>query len=94
MCSLGRELDDACKLDFVPPLQTPEGKICAHISREEINHNVLRWNNTLVGYVLGNRPFYSHLKACVTRLWHPTCSLEIHSRENSFFVKFGTEEEC
>ena len=61
-CSLGRKLDDACKLAFVPPLQTAEGKVCAQIFKDEIDHNVLRWSNTLVGYVLGDGPFYNHLK--------------------------------
>ena len=53
------------------------------------------WKNTLVGYVLGNKPFYLHLKACVAKLWKPKCSMEVHSRENGyFFFKFGEEEEC
>ena len=48
-----------------------------------------------MGYVAGNKPFYMQLKACVSGLWKPTCSLEIHSRENDFFFfKFGDAEEC
>lgn len=67
----------------------------ASIPISAIEDNVNKWGNTLVGYVMGNRPFYSHLKACVGRLWRTTCSLEIHSRENGFFFfKFGTKEEC
>lgn len=51
--------------------------------------------NTLVGYVVGNKPFFLHLKSCVSRLWKPTCSLEIFSRKNGFFFfKFSTQEEC
>jgi len=51
---------------------------------------VQRWSNTLVGYVLDDRLVYNHLKACLMGLWHPTCSLEVHSRENRyFFFKFG-----
>ena len=53
------------------------------------------WSNTRVGYVVGNKPFYMQLKACVKRMWNPTCSLEIHSRENGFFFfKFGDSNEC
>ena len=34
------------------------------------------------------------LKACVKRTWNPTCSLEIHSRENGFFFfRFGDSNE-
>jgi len=39
----------------------------------------------MVGYVLGDRPFYMHLKTCVGRLWKPTCSLDVHLRENGYF---------
>lgn len=36
-----------------------------------------------------------HLKACVTRLWKPRCSLDIYTRENgNFFFKFGSKDEC
>jgi len=36
-----------------------------------------------------------HLKASVTRMWKPKCSLEIFSRENGFFFfKYVTKEEC
>jgi len=38
--------------------------------------------NTLVGYVLGDKPYYMHLKACVSKLWKPSYSLDIHSRDN------------
>ncbi|XP_020250145.1 uncharacterized protein LOC109827551 [Asparagus officinalis] len=66
----------------------------ATIPRSEILLNVEKWNNTLIGYVLGDKPFYSHLKGCVGRLWKVNCSLEIFSRENGFFFfKFGSSEE-
>ena len=45
--------------------------------------------------MVGNKPYYLNLKACVTRLWKPSCSLDIHSRENCFFFfKFGDSDEC
>ena len=56
--------------------------------------NIERWSNTLVGYVLADKAFYSHIKACAGRLWKPSCSLEIFSRENGFFFfKFGSKED-
>jgi len=51
-------------LDYVAPTIT-EGKQYAQIPKSEILANVEKWKNTLVGYVLGNKPFYLHLKACV-----------------------------
>ena len=85
MCSMGRHLDDECKLHFVQPKTYPDGSLYAQIDRSEIDDNINRWDNTLVGYVLGNKLYYHHLKACITRLWKPSCSLEIHSRENGYF---------
>jgi len=44
---------------------------------------------------MGNKPFFMHLKACVTKLWKLDCSLDIYSRENGFFfLKFRTKVEC
>ena len=94
ICKLGRNLDEACKLNYIPLCAYASGNYYAKIDNSEIKANVQWWNNTLVGYVPGDKPFYIHLKACVTRLWKP-CSLEIHSRENGFFYfRFGTKEEC
>jgi len=65
------------------------------INKTEIDDNINRWDNTLVGYILGDKPYYVHLKACVTRLWKPTCPLEIHTRENGYFLfRFGNKDEC
>jgi len=49
----------------------------------------------VISYVMGNQPFFIHLKACVSRLWKLDCSLDLFSRENGFFFfKFGSKEEC
>lgn len=37
-----------------------------------------RCENTLVGYVTGSKPFYSHIKACVIRMWKPSWNLEVY----------------
>ena len=44
------------------------GKLVAQIPKFEIHPNVYKRKNTLVGYVLGDKPFYKHLKECVGRL--------------------------
>ncbi|XP_020266255.1 uncharacterized protein LOC109841719 [Asparagus officinalis] len=91
---MGREVNQNCSLKFFPPSIDSNGLLYAEIPRSEILINVDKWNNTLIGYVLGDKPFYSHLKGCVGRLWKPKCSLEIYSRENGFFFfKFGCHEE-
>jgi hypothetical protein len=94
ICSMGRQVNEDCILQFHAPLIDDKG-IYASIPKSAIDANVNKWCNTLVGYVMGDRPFYSQLKGCVGRLWRPTCSLEIHSRENGyFFFKFGSKDEC
>lgn len=81
-------------MNYIPPSKLKNGKLYATISRDEIIKNVEKWSNTLVGYVMGDKPFYSYLRACVGRLWKLNGSLEIHSRENGFFFfKFGSREE-
>jgi len=61
-----------------------DGTKVALINNSEIHENVIKWANTLVGYVIGNKPFFSHLKACVGRIWKSDCSLDVFSRENGF----------
>ncbi|XP_020243286.1 uncharacterized protein LOC109821513 [Asparagus officinalis] len=91
---MGREVNQNCSLEYFPPSIDSKGQLYATIPRSEILLNVDKWNNTLIGYVLGDKPFYSHLKGCVGRLWKLKCSLEIYSRENGFFFfKFGCKEE-
>ncbi|XP_020258784.1 uncharacterized protein LOC109835211 [Asparagus officinalis] len=79
---MGREVNQNCSLEYFPPSIDSNGLLYASIPRSEILLNVDKWNNTLIGYVLGDKPFYTHLKGCVGRLWKLKCSLEIYSREN------------
>lgn len=39
-----------------------------------------------MGYVLGKRPYYFHLKAFVSRLWKPKGNLDIFTRDNGFVM--------
>ena len=85
ICLIGRRLDDACKLSFIQPTKTTDGDYTAKIGKAEVESNAHKWENTLIGYVLGDKPSYSHVKACVTRLWKPNCPLDISSRDNGYF---------
>jgi len=55
-----------------------DGLAVAKINKSEILDNVNKWSNTLVGFVMGNKPFSMHLKAYVSLLWKPDCSLDIY----------------
>ena len=81
-------------MEFITPVKDKEGNPFALIPKVEILKNVKKWQNTLVGYVIGDKPFYMNLKACVGRMWKLKCSMEVHSRDNGFFFfKFGDWEE-
>ena len=62
ICTLGRNLTEDSKLSFIPPCVDDSGDCYAKIDRFEIDANIQKWDNTLVGYVLGDKPFYIHLK--------------------------------
>lgn len=47
--------------------------------------NEEQWKNTLIGYVVGSKPFIQHLKVVVIRLWKPMSNMQIISRESGFF---------
>ena len=50
-------------------MHKPDGSHFAKVKREELDLNIEKWSNTLVRYVLDDKPFYLHLKACVVCLW-------------------------
>jgi len=56
---MGRKLDYDCKLTYILPY--------LEIPQTEIEDKVTKWSNSMIGYVLGDKPFYSHLKGCVGR---------------------------
>lgn len=60
-------------MKFIPPLKSNDGSLYAPITREELDENISKWQDTLVGYILCDRPFYSHLRPCVGRMWKPKC---------------------
>jgi len=68
ICIHGRILEYNCKLSYVKPSINSVGSIYAKINRSELDETIARWSNTLVGYVLGDKPYYMHLKASVTRM--------------------------
>jgi len=59
---MGRKLDEGCKLDFVAPLSSDES-FFAQIKQSEIDDNINKWDNTLVGYVLGEKPYFFSSKS-------------------------------
>ena len=65
ICVLGRKINEGCDLEFIDPVKGFDGTLVASIVQSEIHENVIKWSNTLVGYVLVNKPFFNHLKACV-----------------------------
>ena len=44
-------MEKNCKLNYIKPSTSSDGKIFAKISKSEINETSSRWSNTLVGYV-------------------------------------------
>ena len=63
ICEQGRQMNSDSALEFIEPIKKSDGEQYASILRSEIAENIMMWSNTLVGYVMGNKPFYLHLKA-------------------------------
>ena len=61
-CIQSRKLNAGCELEYIKPIKGSNGRVYASISKTMIDDNVNRWANTLVGYVIGHKPFYIHLK--------------------------------
>jgi len=61
----GRKMNENCALQFIGPHIDKKGRPFAKISKTEVAETVQRWNNTLIGNVMRDKPFYLHHKACV-----------------------------
>jgi len=79
VCVMGRKVSAGSDLEFIAPIKKGDGIEVASISRSDILDHVNKWSNTLLGYIIENKPFFMYLKACVTRLWKLDCSLDIYS---------------
>jgi len=64
-----RNISIESDVEYIEPIRSLDGKEVATITRFETLNNVNKWPNMLVVYVMGNKPFFVHLKACVSRLW-------------------------
>lgn len=81
-----------CKLEFFPPLSVDD-KYTAQIDEEDLVQAESIWENIIVGYVVGKRPYYPSLCAYARRAWSPKGKLDVFSRENGYFLfKFTLEE--
>lgn len=68
---------------------------CAEITSSLINSAKLKWDNSVVLYVLGSKPYYPYFKAYIDRVWKPTGSFQIFSKDNGFYVvKFEEKNDC
>ena len=81
---MGRKVNAGSDLEFIAPIKKGDGVEVASISRSDILDNVNKWSNTLVGYVMGNKSFFLHLKGCVSGLWKPNCFLDIFFQKKWF----------
>ena len=78
---------DDCVFEFIAPEKSLEGKMFWNIPKSEIFASVEKWQNTLVGYVAGNRPFYVHLKTCVSKTWKVLALLRFTQERVIFFLQ-------
>ena len=62
MWKFEKNLEENCEMSFIQPCATSEGDLYAKIDKFEIEANIHRWDNTFVGYVLGDKLYYTHLK--------------------------------
>jgi len=57
-----RRTEDGCKLDYIEPSMDESGKTFVTIPRSKLMHNTDKRQNSLVGYVLGDKP-----STCISR---------------------------
>ncbi|KAL0290980.1 UNVERIFIED_CONTAM: hypothetical protein Sradi_7037700 [Sesamum radiatum] len=69
-------------LNFIPP-SMQNGEVIVRPSIDIIRAGSQRWNTTAVGYFLGKKPYFHHLKEFVRSIWPAVC--EVKATSNGFF---------
>ncbi|KAL0413312.1 UNVERIFIED_CONTAM: hypothetical protein Sradi_1532900 [Sesamum radiatum] len=76
-------------LSFIPP-EFQNGEVLVRPTQAMIDEGAKHWLTTAVGYFLGRKPYFHHLKAFVQSSW-PTL-VSVSATSNGFyFFKFKTE---
>ncbi|KAK1327173.1 hypothetical protein QJS10_CPA01g01639 [Acorus calamus] len=75
-------------------LGSHEGRKFVDCDEEDLKEMDSHWGLSLVGYVIGKRPYYKPFLDFLYRIWNPKGSLEVLMREGGFFItKFSNEED-
>ncbi|KAL0439852.1 UNVERIFIED_CONTAM: hypothetical protein Slati_2468200 [Sesamum latifolium] len=75
-------------LSFVPPTMQ-NGEIIVRLSLDAIRDGSRRWTSTAVGYFLGRRPYFHHVKEYARSVWPMV--VEVTATSNGFFFfQFST----
>ncbi|KAL0294558.1 UNVERIFIED_CONTAM: hypothetical protein Sradi_6878500 [Sesamum radiatum] len=75
-------------LSFVPPT-TQNGEIVVRPSLDVIRNRSRRWSSTAVGYFLGRRPYFHHVKDYARSIW-PRVHEVTTTSNGFFFFQFET----
>ncbi|KAK1307315.1 hypothetical protein QJS10_CPA10g01534 [Acorus calamus] len=75
-------------------LSTHEGRIFVDCDKEDLKDMDSHWAHSLVGYVIGKRPFYKPFVEFLHRIWKPKGNIEVLLRAGGFFIaKFSEEDD-
>lgn len=67
---------------------------CAKMSEEVVIKAKKQWDNAIVVYVVGPKPYYPYFKDYILRVWKPDDDFSIYSKENGFYViKFNNKKD-
>ncbi|KAI0488971.1 hypothetical protein KFK09_028812 [Dendrobium nobile] len=69
-------------MTFVPPEQK------LSFSTDDLSEGISFWNLTLVGYSIGQRPYYERLLASMRKLWKLKGSMSLISLPEGFFSSY------
>ncbi|KAK1297666.1 hypothetical protein QJS10_CPB15g01195 [Acorus calamus] len=75
-------------------LGTHEGQKFVVCEEEDLKEMDTHWALSLVGYVIGKKPYYKPFVDFLHRLWRPKGNMEILMRNGGFFIaKFSDEDD-
>lgn len=90
----GNNIPTSILLKFYQPRELNSVQ-CAKMSDEVVLKAKKQWDNAIVVYIVGPKPYYPFFKDYIHRFWKPVEEFSTYSKENGFYViKFNNKQDC
>ncbi|KAK4370400.1 hypothetical protein RND71_009875 [Anisodus tanguticus] len=72
-------------LNYIPP-EIINRESVVKLVKEEVDREILKWQSSLIAYIIGETPGYNVMKRYITQFWNMAAELEVCYHEEGYYV--------